>query len=628
MLNPEPFSDIPQIQLAYNFLQRTGCHIFLTGKAGTGKTTFLKRFREETSKRMIVTAPTGVAAINAGGVTIHSFFQLPFGPQVLAKGKTDSTSGNPIDMNRFSREKIQIIRQLDLLVIDEISMVRADLLDAVDRVLRRYRKRQLPFGGLQVLMIGDIRQLAPVVNESDWALLKEHYPTPYFFSSKVLRNTQYVTIELQHIFRQRDERFIRILNQVRENSLDASGIELLNSRYKPGFDPDNEEGYITLTTHNQQARLYNERKLNAIDAPSVVFCAEVSGVFPEYSYPTDVKLELKPGAQVMFARNDVSREKRFYNGKIGTLVSIDEEVVTVLCPDGDLIETGAVEWHNYTYSIDPETEEIRETLLGTFKQIPLKLAWAITIHKSQGLTFNKVVIDAHAAFAHGQVYVALSRCTGLEGMVLRTPVDPKRLDMDPSVKSFLQDLDSNQPNEQTFEQARVVFMSNLLHDLFDFLPMRLRLDQCTKLVRENESLIGVDAHRVCRELTKSLRDDVMEVARKFTRQIDGLLHVNPDAETNEVLQERLVKSCAYFEEKLLFWRNALLDELELKSGNKAVRKGLTDCLDKLEEELYQKLSMLHVLQNGFDTMRLLSARTQKLRGVDCTPLSSVVVSTK
>ena len=610
MVSVSDFSEVGQLRLAHDFIQYTGANLFLTGKAGTGKTTFLKRLRELSPKRMVVTAPTGVAAINAGGVTIHSFFQLPFGPQIMTQQSAESGNARTVDMNKFSRDKINIIRSLDLLVIDEISMVRADLLDAIDRVLRRYKNRYKPFGGVQLLMIGDLQQLAPVVKDDEWVLLKEHYETPFFFSSQALAKTKFVTIELQHIFRQSDERFIGLLNQIRENKLDRNGLEMLNSRCMPYFEPDSDDGYITLTTHNQQANKINDLKMAELHAPASEFRAEVSGNFPEYSFPTESRLLLKPGAQVMFARNDVSREKRFYNGKIGTITNIEDDQVTVTCAGGEEIITEAVEWHNYTYTIDPETEEIRENLIGTFKQMPLKLAWAITIHKSQGLTFDKAIIDANAAFAHGQVYVALSRCRNLEGMVLRTPIDARRLKTDNSIQSFLQTVESNQPTEQDLQDARYAFERELLHDLFDFTTIRQRLDYCTKLVRENEEILQGNPHRVCRDTTDRLREDIMDVSRSFSVQMDRLLVKNPNSAKNTELQERVMKGCVYFSEKAHALSSLFFDHFTLECDNKAVRKSILDVAEKIDDELRFKLTCLDAVKNGFEVASFLDIKAR------------------
>lgn len=349
-----------QLDLAFNFVQYTGQNIFLTGKAGTGKTTFLKRLKEKSPKRMIVVAPTGVAAINAGGVTIHSFFQLSFGPQIGIENDFNN-------QNRYSKEKINIIRSLNLLVIDEISMVRADLLDAIDKVLRRFRNRNKPFGGVQMLMIGDLQQLSPIVKNDEWSLLKNEYDTVYFFSSKTLRQTSYVSIVLTHVFRQQDNQFISILNKVRDNKLDQKALDALNSRHLPNFKPRVDEGFITLCTHNVQAHRINETRLLQLKSKTQVFKATIEGNFPEYSYPTDYELKLKVDAQVMFVKNDPDPQKLFYNGKIGKITKIEKEIIYVLCPnEEDEIAVMPLQWDNIKYSIDTETAEIKETVEGSF----------------------------------------------------------------------------------------------------------------------------------------------------------------------------------------------------------------------------------------------------------------------
>jgi hypothetical protein len=609
-----------QLKLAHDFVQYTGVNIFLTGKAGTGKTTFLRLLREKSPKRMIVTAPTGVAAINAGGVTIHSFFQLPFGPQVMTRLESDKSGGNAIDMNKFNREKINIIRSLDLLVIDEISMVRADLLDAIDRVLRRYKNRYKPFGGVQLLMIGDLQQLAPVVKPDEWDILKTHYDTPFFFSSQALTQTQFISIELDHIFRQTDQRFISLLNKIRDSKPDREALDLLNSRYLPDFNPDKSEGYITLTTHNQQASRLNEQEMDALKTPSTLFRAEVSGTFPEYSYPTDLVLLLKPGAQVMFARNDISKEKRFYNGKIGTIRSIEDDVVYVSCPGEDDIATEPVEWHNYTYTIDEKTESITENLIGTFRQMPLKPAWAITIHKSQGLTFEKAIIDANAAFAHGQVYVALSRCRTLEGMVLKSRINPGSLHTDMQIQGFMEDVSANCPDENVLLDARRNFERGLLADLNDFMPIQRRLDFCGKVIRENEGTFQGNLPDVYKDLMTVLKTNILDVSRKFAAQMNQLLMKQPDAEINEELQERLIKACPYFSDILRALQQAFLSRFVFETDNKAVRKSIREAADKVEDEICFKLACLDAVSDGFRVTGYLEAKAKA--GIDKTPLRS------
>lgn len=402
-----------ELKTAWEFVEKTGKSVFLTGKAGTGKTTFLREVVESSSKRVVVVAPTGIAAINAGGVTIHSFFQLPLHPYIPGV-KVESKFA-------FSKEKRSVIKTIDVLVIDEISMVRSDLLDAVDSVLRRFRDRNKPFGGVQLLMIGDLQQLTPVVTDEEAELLSHYYATPYFFGSHALSKTDYVTIELKQIYRQQDENFVSILNEIRSGRPSQRAIDILNERYIPSFAPDTEDGYIRLTTHNNTANAYNEQQLELIDDQLYRFDAEISGNFPEYSYPTELQLELKKGAQVMFVKNDPSSDKRYYNGKIGHVVEIVDDIILVQCPgDDEPVAVEQLEWENSKYVINEQTQEMETEVQGVFRQYPLRLAWAITIHKSQGLTFDKAIIDAAASFASGQVYVALSRCRTLEGMVLAT----------------------------------------------------------------------------------------------------------------------------------------------------------------------------------------------------------------
>lgn len=349
-----------ELQLAYDFVKCTNQNLFLTGRAGTGKTTFLHTLRKELPKRMIIVAPTGVAAINAGGVTMHSFFQLPFGP-VLPGHMIQRLQEKEKDFQgrQFSRQKREIIRTLDLLVIDEISMVRADMLDGVDEILRRFRNPKLPFGGVQLVMIGDLQQLPPVVKQAEWEILRKVYSTPYFFGSLALAQTNYVTIELQHVYRQSDAGFIRILNEIRDQKLSTASIELLNQRYRAGFTDDGNEGYVILTTHNATAQEINRSKLQKLLGKESVFHARVEGDFPQQMYPTDSMLTLKKGAQVMFLKNDPSPEKLYFNGKIGIVEEMDDQSIFVLCEgDSDAIEVKPAVWENIFYFIDEKTKEI------------------------------------------------------------------------------------------------------------------------------------------------------------------------------------------------------------------------------------------------------------------------------
>lgn len=595
-----------QLELAFNFVQFTGQNIFLTGKAGTGKTTFLKSLKEKSPKRMIVVAPTGVAAINAGGVTIHSFFQLSFAPQI-------GIENEQIRQMRFNKEKINIIRSLDLLVIDEISMVRADILDAIDRVMRRFKNGRKPFGGAQVLMIGDLQQLAPVIKNDEWNLLKREYDTIYFFSSKVLKEAKFVSIELRQVFRQQDDKFIAILNKVRDNKLDQEAVISLNQRHLPNFQPNDVDGYITLCTHNVQADRINDAKLRSISSKAQIFKAQIEGKFPEYSYPTEFELKLKVGAQVMFVKNDPSPEKLFYNGKIGMITDIDDGSVFVRCPDDeDEIAVSPLLWENVKYSIDEKTSEITEETEGSFNQIPLKLAWAITIHKSQGLTFERAIIDAEASFAHGQVYVALSRCKTLEGMVLSTPISNRSIINDGTVSGFVEQVEKNQPGEKELISAKLAYQNELLTELFRFNFISYLVSSLNKLMLENASALPEILIEHFKKMQISVSDELVEVAEKFQNQVNQLLTVQPDVEQNVKLQERVTKAAGYFEEKLKAIVVDGLAKTDLEVDNKTLRKQINNTASRLLEEAETKLAGFEVCKTGFDVKKLLDAQAKSL----------------
>lgn len=407
--------------LAERYVEETGVSVFLTGKAGTGKTTFLKEIVRQTSKRFAVVAPTGVAAINAGGVTIHSFFQLPLCPYLPDVKELVTEYQMPERMRSLRKERVRILRTLDLLIIDEISMVRADILDAIDDTLKRYRRNDRPFGGVQLLMIGDIQQLPPVVKESERPYMEQVYSSPFFFNSKVLQRLSFVTVELEKVHRQSDRLFLDILNEVRSGMPGDAALNELNKRLFPGFVPPEDERWIRLTTHNAQADSVNEAKMNALETEEATFEAQIEGIFPENAYPAETRLRLREGAQVMFVRNDTSGEARYYNGKIATVKKVKPALI-VEDESGESIEVNTERWENIRYGLNEESGEIEGIVEGTFEQVPLRTAWAVTIHKSQGLTFDQVIIDAGAAFSFGQVYVALSRCRTLEGIILTTPI--------------------------------------------------------------------------------------------------------------------------------------------------------------------------------------------------------------
>ncbi|MBC8004212.1 MAG: helix-turn-helix domain-containing protein [Verrucomicrobia bacterium] len=607
----------PQLELAFDFLQYTNQNIFLTGKAGTGKTTFLRNLKEKSPKRMVVVAPTGVAAINAGGVTIHSFFQLSFGPlipyhsdQVRSVAVPENGNG-AAGIKRFSKEKINIIRSLDLLVIDEISMVRADVLDAIDEVLRRYKNRYKPFGGVQLLMIGDLQQLAPIVKDEEWNILKPYYETCYFFSSLALKKSKFTGIELKHIFRQNDKQFIDLLNKVRENRMDIDTLQELNKRYIPGFNPEEKEGYITLTTHNYQSQQINEAKLSQLKTKCYRYTAGVSGEFPEYSYPTDMDLELKVGAQVMFVKNDLSPEKRFFNGKIGKIIRIDGDEIEVQCPgDEDSIEVEKLEWQNAKYTLNETTQEIEEQVIGTFTQFPLKLAWAITIHKSQGLTFEKAIIDARASFAHGQVYVALSRCKTLDGLVLSSTIGSHSVKNDTTVIEFTDEVERKQPGPAELERSRREYVQQLLTELFDFKPFLWQIQYLLKLWEEHSAqLLGTLKTRLL-EIASPLQTELIEVGVKFDNQLRQIIPSSANAEENQQLQERVKKASEYFTSKLDQVIAQPFLEATLETDNKAIRKSFGDSMDKLRKEIHVKKTCLELCSKGFNIKTFLETKSK------------------
>jgi len=607
-----------QLNLASEYVKFTNKNIFLTGKAGTGKTTFLHNLKKDAVKRMIVVAPTGVAAINAGGVTIHSFFQLPFGPQIPSDlrganfeieepGKT----ANKGAFHRFSREKINIIRSLDLLVIDEISMVRADLLDGIDEVLRRYRNRYEPFGGVQLLMIGDLQQLTPVVKDVEWSLLSKYYETVFFFSSRALKQTEMVSIELKHIYRQTDSKFIDILNKVRENQLDDLALSELNKRYVPNFECNDSDGYITLTTHNNQAREINEAQLVKIKRDSFRHKAAVSGDFPEFSYPTEMELELKIGAQVMFVKNDSSPEKLFYNGKIGVVADIDDGDIWVQCPtDENPIKVELARWDNTKYTIDSQTDAIVEHVVGSFEQYPLKLAWAITIHKSQGLTFERAIVDAKAAFASGQVYVALSRCKTLEGLVLSSPILSSNVKTDITVQSFTQKVEDNAPTSQQLEQGKRDYQKQLLLDLFVFDTIMRPLNYCRKLAIEHPDSINEVLRTSLFKILDDFKKEVLVISEKFKGQLILLVDIPVDIEQNEALQDRVKKGSAYFLEKVSGILQIGIQNLTIDIDNKAVSKTFNDSIRRVEDEMKVKQQCMRGSTAGFFVKDYLEARAK------------------
>ena len=580
----------PELQLAWQFIENTGTHLFLTGKAGTGKTTFLRRLKEQSPKRMVILAPTGIAAINAGGVTIHSFFQLSFAPFV-----PETTFNSSQTHYRFSKEKRNIIRSMDLLVIDEISMVRADLLDAIDSALRRYRDREKPFGGVQLLMIGDLQQLAPVVKENEWEMLKNYYETPYFFASRALRETVYMTIELKTVYRQSDTFFLSLLNKIRENQADDEVLNELNRRYQPGFRPRKEEGYIRLTTHNYQAQKVNDNELASLPGQTYSFRAEIDGTFPEYLYPADEVLTIKAGAQIMFLINDPSSEKRYYNGMIGEVAAVNDAGMIVQGKDnGDEFQLLPEEWGNYKYVLNEETKEITEEIEGTFRQYPIRLAWAITIHKSQGLTFERAIIDARNSFAHGQTYVALSRCKTLEGMVLESPLRREAIISDSTVDDFTKEVERNKPGNRQLHDMQKAYFFDLLSDLFNFYSLDQAYKRLLRLIDEDLYKLYPKQLAEYKELAPHIKEKIVEVSQRFRNQYTRLINGSDDYAADQGLQERVRSGAGYFRKELEPVR-ALFEKTNMPLDNKELRKQLNERLQALDDALWIKESLLEAM---------------------------------
>ncbi len=536
---------------------------------------------------MVVLAPTGIAAINAGGVTIHSFFQLSFAPFV-----PDTTLNSAQIHYRINKEKRNIIRSMDLLVIDEISMVRADLLDAVDATLRRYRDREKPFGGVQLLMIGDLQQLAPVVKDSEWEMLRHYYETPYFFASRALRETTYMTIELEKVYRQSDTFFLSLLNKIRENKADDEVLNELNKRYQRDFQPPKEEGYIRLTTHNNQAQRINDRELASLPGKAYSFRAEVKDDFPEYSYPADEVLTIKEGAQIMFLKNDVSSEKRYYNGMIGEVVTVNETGMFVRGKDSEHeFQLLQEEWGNYKYVLNEETKEITEEIAGVFRQYPIRLAWAITIHKSQGLTFERAIIDARNSFAHGQTYVALSRCKTLDGMVLESPLRREAIISDSVVDNFTKAVERNKPGNKQLNDMQKAYFFDLLSDLFNFYSIEQAYKRLLRMMDEDLYRLFPKQLAEYKALEPHMKERIVEVARRFRNQYTRLINESEDYAGNQELQERIRSGAGYFRKELEPVR-ALFDKTNMPLDNRELRKQLNERLQTLDDALCIKESLL------------------------------------
>lgn len=591
-----------QFKRAVDYIVQTNKSVFLTGKAGTGKTTFLKYIKEFSAKNIAIVAPTGVAAINAGGVTMHSFFQLPLSPfipeqSIASHTNTETTNKHSLlGRIRFNTEKRDLLQQLELLIIDEISMVRCDTLDAIDVILRSFRNRHSePFGGVQILLIGDMFQLPPVVPDSEWNILSQVYANPYFFSSKAIQQLPYLYVELKKIYRQNDDVFISILNQVRNNELDEEGLAVLHSRYNPAFKIVSNDGYIILTTHNYKADAINASEMNKLTAPLFNSKAIIDGEFYERSYPADENLQLKIDAQVMFIKND--KDKRFFNGKIGTVTKIEDNIVFVQCKnEATAIELKKETWKNIRYNFNKQTQRIDEEEIGSFTQFPLRLAWAITIHKSQGLTFEKAIIDAGASFAPGQVYVALSRCTCLSGIVLLSKIN-RGLQSDERILEFI-NLIKNIFSDDELNAAKHQYQQKLLINLFSFKTVIKDLELMMKTVNEHESSLNKEVADWLQSIEKSMIE-INTTLEKFQPQLQQLLEQEMLPEENEVLQRRLKGASDYFTSKLQMLTDNLYQSTVI-TDSKQHAIAYNEALKEFYNVLSQKINLFSSLKDGFN----------------------------
>lgn len=580
-------------ELAYNYVLQTNRCIFLTGKAGTGKTTFLRRLKQECSKQMTVVAPTGVAAINAEGVTIHSLFQLP--PQLFLP--TDEARRWLFSEMQMRAAKQRVLRNLELLVIDEVSMVRADLLDTIDAVLRHFKHRpNLPFGGVQVLFIGDLFQLSPVAREDEWRLLQDYYEGPYFFQARVFRELRPIYIELDHVFRQTNSDFVEILNQVRNNALTPESLAVLNSRVisdKSDISDLLDKGII-LSTHNAKVDAINQREMNRLDGKIYSYQATIKDTFPESMLPMDQTLSLKVGARVMFVKNDSSAEKCYYNGKLGIVTSLSQEAINVTCEDGTVVDVHKETWENIRYTSETGSDKVESEVIGSFTHYPLRLAWAITIHKAQGLTFDQVVIDAADAFAAGQVYVALSRCRTLEGITLLTPIPSHALTNARDVLSFTQQQLTLDAAQQQLPIAQSEYLSILLCSLYDF---RELINHCYALNRMLQKMTSVQNNNDdYLPSIVSMLEELHGVGERFQQQLRLLIYQSDFAK----LQERLHAANGYYSPKLKEIIGKLLN-CSVRSNDKAdataIKQSLTDMYALLMRMMHMQ-SALGVVPNN------------------------------
>lgn len=549
-------------------------------------------------------APTGVAAINAGGVTIHSFFQLPFGPFIANHRQGwDASDQQVVNSHtlfkniRLTTEKRKLIEELDLIIIDEVSMMRCDTLDAIDHVLRHFRQKpHLPFGGVQIIYIGDLHQLPPVIKNDEWTLLKQHYASPFFFEAKVLAQQPPLFIELKKIYRQSDDTFINILNNIRNNKITETDLDILQQYYYPSFSPAKEDNYITLTSHNAKADSINQRELEKLQGETICYTGEMTGEFNDKVLPVDMNLILKQGAQIMFIKNDKGEKRRYYNGKIAIISRLTEDKIYVQFPGNEYeMEIEKETWTNIRYVLNDETNKLEEEEIGSYKQYPIRLAWAITIHKSQGLTFDKAIIDAGSSFAAGQVYVALSRLTSLEGLKLYSQITPDSIRCDSRVLNFIQTEQTEESLTKILQAEQIIFTNRMLLQSFEWLKMISGVREFIGKYDRRKIPEKEEAVKWAQNIFSKINED-NNIAKKFSRQLKELLVT--DAENQyQHLQERVLSAQKYFEEQLSQLESLIHVHKEKYDTHKKVKKykreliTLTHLLERKRKELRNAVDM-------------------------------------
>jgi hypothetical protein len=596
--------DLHELQhLATEFALKTSEHLFITGKAGTGKTTFLKSIQNNSLKNTVVAAPTGVAAINAGGMTLHSLFQLPFNAFLPTKQRVPEsfTNMNTLFENlKLSKQKIEVLKEMELLIIDEVSMLRCDYLDCIDVILKTVRKnQQTPFGGVQVVLIGDLFQLPPVIKDDEWKVLNEYYESPFFFSAQVIRECNLLNVEFTKIYRQSEEKFIRLLNKVRNNEMDEDDFYLLNSRYEPELLSELEH-YITLSTHNSKTDKINQTQLQKLESDLFEFKGELSGNFNENALPTEFNLQLKQGAQIMFIKNDSKPEKRYFNGKLATIKKISKTEITVQFFDDAQNEMvlEKEKWEDVRYSYNTATDKIEEEVVGSYVQYPIRLAWAITIHKSQGLTFENAVIDAGYAFAAGQVYVALSRCKTLNGMHLMTRISQEAITTDQRIIDYSDKyLSDDESLQKQLPMAKIEFSKTQLLKAFDWTKTVDVIYSFGDLVEEKKIPEKETALALARKLETNVRAQ-KEIADKFLHQLKTIFENIHLTENQQLLQDRVVKSIHYFGKSLAENLIQPLHDTIVSLQNKKGVRGFLKKADEIEQALKAKLKQIEKLQFG------------------------------